>query len=406
MLGELISLGVAVSWTIAALASEVGSKRLGVFVMNVWRMAVALLFSAILLWLTFGKPYPAYASATTWLWLLGSGVVGYFFGDWCLFNSYLTIGSRMGQLFMTLAPMFTAFAAWVMIGQTLSWLSLLAMCVTLLGIAISVFGHDRDHHMSLNLPLKGILYGIGAAMGQGFGLVLSKIGLDHYTHDLSHLSLITSPFSLNTSPSSLDPSHLSLITSPFSLNTSHLSLITSPFSLNTSPSSLDPSHLSLITSPSTLDPSHLSLITYHLSLNTLLPSHLSLITSHLSLFTFPFSLNTLLPFASNMIRCVAGLLCFTTWLILSGHGGRLRQSLGDRRGLVAMLIAVLSGPFIGVGFSLMAVQYTAAGIASTIMAMTPILILLPSRWLFGQPITPRNLLGAVISVIGVSLFFL
>ena len=371
MLGELISLGVAVSWTIAALASEVGSKRLGVFVMNVWRMAVALLFSAILLWLTFGKPYPAYASATTWLWLLGSGVVGYFFGDWCLFNSYLTIGSRMGQLFMTLAPMFTAFAAWVMIGQTLSWLSLLAMCVTLLGIAISVFGHDRDHHMSLNLPLKGILYGIGAAMGQGFGLVLSKIGLDHYTHDLSHLSLITSPFSLNTSPSSLDPSHLSLITSP-----------------------------------STLDPSHLSLITYHLSLNTLLPSHLSLITSHLSLFTFPFSLNTLLPFASNMIRCVAGLLCFTTWLILSGHGGRLRQSLGDRRGLVAMLIAVLSGPFIGVGFSLMAVQYTAAGIASTIMAMTPILILLPSRWLFGQPITPRNLLGAVISVIGVSLFFL
>lgn len=347
MLGELISLGVAVSWTIAALASEVGSKRLGVFVMNVWRMAVALLFSAILLWLTFGKPYPAYASATTWLWLLGSGVVGYFFGDWCLFNSYLTIGSRMGQLFMTLAPMFTAFAAWVMIGQTLSWLSLLAMCVTLLGIAISVFGHDRDHHMSLNLPLKGILYGIGAAMGQGFGLVLSKIGLDHYTHDLSHLSLITSHFSLDPSPSSLDPSHLSLFTSPSSLHPSPSTLLTSPFSLN-----------------------------------------------------------TLLPFASNMIRCVAGLLCFTTWLILSGHGGRLRQSLGDRRGLVAMLIAVLSGPFIGVGFSLMAVQYTAAGIASTIMAMTPILILLPSRWLFGQPITPRNLLGAVISVIGVSLFFL
>ena len=333
MLGELISLGVAVSWTIAALASEVGSKRLGVFVMNVWRMAVALLFSAILLWLTFGKPYPAYASATTWLWLLGSGVVGYFFGDWCLFNSYLTIGSRMGQLFMTLAPMFTAFAAWVMIGQTLSWLSLLAMCVTLLGIAISVFGHDRDHHMSLNLPLKGILYGIGAAMGQGFGLVLSKIGLDHYTNDLAVSTLLTSPSTLLPSPSTLDTSHLSLITSPFSLE-------------------------------------------------------------------------TLLPFASNMIRCVAGLLCFTTWLILSGHGGRMRQSLGDRRGLVAMLIAVLSGPFIGVGFSLMAVQYTAAGIASTIMAMTPILILLPSRWLFGQPITPRNILGAVISVIGVSLFFL
>ena len=84
----------------------------------------------------------------------------------------------------------------------------------------------------------------------------------------------------------------------------------------------------------------------------------------------------------------------------------MRDSLLDHRGLAAMLTAVVSGPFIGVGFSLMAVQYTAAGIASTIMAMTPILILLPSYWLFHQPITLRNVVGAVISVIGVSLFFL
>ena len=84
----------------------------------------------------------------------------------------------------------------------------------------------------------------------------------------------------------------------------------------------------------------------------------------------------------------------------------MRDSLHDRRGLLAMLTAVISGPFIGVGFSLMAVQYTAAGIASTIMAMTPILILLPSYWLFRQPITLRNVVGAVISVFGVSLFFL
>ena len=30
----------------------------------------------------------------------------------------------------------------------------------------------------------GIFYGIGAGMGQGVGLVLSKIGLDHYTTDV------------------------------------------------------------------------------------------------------------------------------------------------------------------------------------------------------------------------------
>lgn len=307
-LGELISLGVACSWTVAALASEVGSKRLGVFVMNVWRMGVALLFSALLMWWVLGQPWPVYAGEEAWLWLLASGVVGYFFGDWCLFNSYLLIGSRMGQLFMTLAPMFTALSAWVMIGQTLAWTSLLAMFVTLLGIAISVLGRDEQHHVSVSLPMKGVLFGIGAGLGQGVGLVLSKIGLDHYVEDVSV---------------------------------------------------------------------------------ALLPS-----------------VEGYLPFASNMIRCMAGFACFTAWLILSGHADRMRQSLSDHKGLLAMLCAVISGPFVGVGFSLMAVQYTAAGIASTLMALTPILILLPSRWLFGQPITLKGVVGALISVVGVSLFFL
>jgi len=307
-LGEIISLFVALSWTIAALSSEIGSRRLGVFVMNVWRMALALLLSALLMWATLGSPWPVYAGQSAWLWLLASGVVGYFFGDWCLFNSYIIIGSRFGQLFMTLAPMFTALFAWVMLGQQLSFNSLLAMAVTLSGIIISILGHDAHHHLSLNLPVKGVLYGIGAALGQGVGLVLSKIGVDHYIADV---------------PADVLP----------------------------------------------------SVIDY-------------------------------LPFASNAIRCIAGLVCFSGWLVLSGKGSTFLPSVSDRKGLAAMVVAVFSGPFIGVGFSLMAVQYTAAGIASTIMATTPILILLPSRWLFGQPVTFRNVIGAVVCLIGVSLFFL
>ena len=129
LFGEIISIGVAFSWTLAALSSEIGSKHLGVIVMNVWRMSLALIFSILLCFLLLGSPYPIYASTQTWGWLLLSGIVGYFFGDWCLFNSYLTIGSRYGQLFMTLAPMFTAFAAWATLGQTLSWKAILAMTI-------------------------------------------------------------------------------------------------------------------------------------------------------------------------------------------------------------------------------------------------------------------------------------
>lgn len=308
-LGEFISLGVAFSWTIAAMSCEVASKRLGVIVTNVWRMALALALSLLMMWYFTGQAWPTYAGTESWIWLLLSGIVGYFFGDWCLFNSYITIGSRFGQLFMTLAPMFTAIAAWTMLGQQLSLGSLIAMSVTMLGIAISVLSKgEGKRKVSLQLPLKGVLYGIGAGLGQGLGLVLSKIGLDHYIADV---------------PEAILP-----------------------------------------------------------------------------------AMKDYMPFSANLIRCIAGLVCYAVWLSLRGEGKLLAQSIHNRKGMLALIVAVFSGPFLGVSFSLMAVQYTAAGIASTLMATSPIIILLPAYYFFHEKITLKSIVGAIISVIGVSLFFL
>lgn len=314
-LGELISLVVAVLWTMSALAAEVATKRSGVLVLNVWRMALAFLVSALLFWFATGQAIPLMAGCDAWLWLLLSGFVGYFLGDWCLFNSYIVIGSRFGQLFMTLAPAFTAFFAWVMIGQALSWESLLAMLVTLsgIGIAVSDSGGTEDGEP---IRLKGVLLGIGAALGQGLGLVMSKIGLDHFTSNITANQLEEYGY--------------------------------------------------------------------------------------------------VLPFGSNLIRCIAGTICYLAWYLLSrashhrsgGDSPHLMSLIHDRKATIALLITLFSGPFLGVALSLAAVQLTAAGIASTLMAMTPIFILFPSHWLFRQPITVRSILGAVISCVGVSLFFL
>ncbi|MCR5130604.1 MAG: DMT family transporter [Prevotella sp.] len=313
-IGEIISLMVAALWTVSALTAEVASKRMGVYVLNVWRMGLALLLSMLLMWVTTGQALPLDAGWEAWAWLLASGFVGYFFGDWCLFNSYLTIGSRFGQLFMTLAPAFTAFFAWTMIGQILSWNALLAMVVTLAGIGIAVTD-SKGTENGEPLPRRGVLFGLGAALGQGLGLVLSKIGLDHYVSNVPVEQLA--------------------------------------------------------------------------------------------------SIENVLPFGSNLIRCIAGLICYSAWLYLRNQSRRGKTDektfwgvVSDRRAMLAMVTTVFSGPFIGVGLSLTAVQYTAAGIASTLMATTPILILFPSRWLFHQPITLRAVLGAFVSCIGVSLFFL
>jgi drug/metabolite transporter (DMT)-like permease len=302
-IGELISIGVAFSWTATALLSEFGSKRLGNLTLNVLRMGLALVFSLVLFMIVRGNPLPPGASAEAAGWMLLSGVVGYVIGDFCLFQCYIIIGSRYGQLFMTLAPLAAALMAWITLGQQMTGMSILAMFITLAGIGISVLGRGEHHKVGLKLPLNGVLFAIGAAMCQGIGLVLSKIGMDHYEA-----------------------------------------------------------------------------------------------TANMP--------DWLIPFSANFYRCVAGIIGFTLLLYFRKGLDPLREAIHDKKGLAVATATTVFGPFVGVGFSLMAVQYTAAGIASTLMAMTPIIILLPSYWLFHQKITWRAVAGAVISVVGVSLFFL
>ena len=54
---------------------------------------------------------------------------------------------------------------------------------------------------------------------------------------------------------------------------------------------------------------------------------------------------------------------------------------------------------------LMAVRYANAGIASTLMALTPVLILLPYALIHKQRIRARELIGVAVSMTGVALFF-
>ena len=301
-LGELISIGVAFSWTATALLSEFGSKRLGNLTLNVLRMSLALLFAMVMFWVVLGSPLPPGASMEACGWMLLSGLVGYVIGDFCLFQCYIIIGSRYGQLFMTLAPLAAALMAWVTLGQQMNAMSIVAMLVTLAGISISVLGRGEHHRVSLKLPLRGVLFAVGAALCQGIGLVLSKIGMDHYQ------------------PGAIP--------------------------------------------------------------------------------------EWLVPFSANFFRCVAGIIGFGLLLYFREGFQPLKDALHDRKGMTVATATTIFGPFVGVGFSLMAVQYTAAGVASTLMAMTPIIIILPSYWLFHEKITWRAVLGAIISVMGVSLFFL
>lgn len=71
-----------------------------------------------------------------------------------------------------------------------------------------------------------------------------------------------------------------------------------------------------------------------------------------------------------------------------------------------IILGSFFGSFLGISMSLLAVQHTTAGVASTIISISPILIIPPSIFLFKEKITYRDVVGAFITVIGVSIFFI
>lgn len=69
-------------------------------------------------------------------------------------------------------------------------------------------------------------------------------------------------------------------------------------------------------------------------------------------------------------------------------------------------IGAIFGPFLGVTFSLFALQNTDAGTASTLMALNPVLIIIPSILILKQKVRAMEIAGAFLAVCGAALFFL
>lgn len=111
-------------------------------------------------------------------------------------------------------------------------------------------------------------------------------------------------------------------------------------------------------------------------------------------------------FASTQIRIITGIIGFAIIVTLSGRWKSVNKALLDWKAMKAITTGSFFGPFLGVSLSLLAIQHTATGIVSTLMALVPIFIIPPSIILFKHKITMREIAGTVISLAGVTLFFL
>ena len=301
-LGEFAALLTTLFWTITALAFETSSKRIGSMHVNLLRLGLAVIFLSVFSFFYRGLFFPFDADIHTWIWLAISGVVGFIIGDYCLFKAYVITGARVAMLMMTLAPVFAAFTAWIMLGEVMSGKSLLAMVITLSGIALVIFTRTQNtssevvknnRRYSMSYPVKGVVLGVIAAAGQGVGLVLSKFGMREYD-----------------------------------------------------------------------------------------------------------------PFAASHIRVITGFIGFAVLFFILGKWKELPTSFRDKKAMKWLVVGTIFGPVLGVSFSLMAVQHTNAGIAQTIMSLTPVFIIPPAVFINKERVTVREILGAFIAVCGAVMFFI
>lgn len=292
--GELAALLTAVCWTFTSLAFESAGKKVGSLSVNLIRLVIAFIFLGLYTLFVRGHFFPIGTTTQAWFWLSISGLVGFLIGDLLLFQAFVVTGARISMLIMALSPPLTAFFGWIILGETLSVSNILGMVVTIWGISLVVLSRSANSHkVQLHYPIKGILLAFGGAVGQGLGLVLSKLGMQ----DLD-------------------------------------------------------------------------------------------------------------PFMSTQIRVIAGIIGFSILFSVTRNWKHVFTALKDGAAMVGITTGAFFGPFLGVSLSLLAIQYTSTGIASTLNSLTPVIIIPFARLFFKEPITTKEIIGSIVAVVGVTIFFI
>jgi drug/metabolite transporter (DMT)-like permease len=295
-LGELAALATAVCWVLTAISFTIAGRQAGSVVVNRLRLILAVLFLSLTHLLVKGQWLVTGAEPDRWFWLGLSGIVGLVIGDGFLLQALVWIGPRLPMLMMSLVPIISAALGWVFLGERLSAVEMLAIGLTVGAVAMVVTDKKDSNGLQVE-PRRywlGILMGLGGALGQAVGLIMSKWGM----------------------------------------------------------------------------------------------------------------MGDFDPLSATLIRMIVAAAVMWSVALFRGQAGATLRALNDRRASLAILAGAIAGPFVGVWLSLVAVKLTRVGIASTLMALTPVFILVPSHFLFKERVSLRGILGTAAAVAGVVIILL
>jgi drug/metabolite transporter (DMT)-like permease len=295
LIGELAALATSFFFALTSIIFAASGRMVGSQVTNRIRLLFALAYLAIINLILFREPLPFSASASRWLWLGLSGIIGLSLGDTFYFRSLVSVGPRLGSLLLSLAPIFGSVIAWTFFGETLTVVQITGIVLALAGIGWVVMSHEEPANTPHGHTRRGVFFGVLAGLCQALGLVLSKQGMFGDFH----------------------------------------------------------------------------------------------------------------PFQANAIRMVIASIFIWAWTFIEGKAGSTFAVLREKPRAIGLLaLGALVGPLLGVSASLLAVQHAEVGVASTLMALSPVIVLPISYFAYKEKVGWQAVAGTVLAIIGVAILFL
>lgn len=122
---------------------------------------------------------------------------------------------------------------------------------------------------------------------------------------------------------------------------------------------------------------------------------------------FAFEEGHIKGFIATFIRVFSSVIIFLPiMLLLKKFKNPYRLYNKDKSALVTTIIGTILGPFLGITFSLIAIENTKVGIAATLMSTMPIIMLPMVKYIQKENLSWRAITGAIITVAGIGLIFL
>jgi drug/metabolite transporter (DMT)-like permease len=112
-------------------------------------------------------------------------------------------------------------------------------------------------------------------------------------------------------------------------------------------------------------------------------------------------------FVATFVRISASVIfLFPIALLARRYKNPFKIFANDLKALRSTILGTILGPYFGVTFSLIAVEYAKVGIAATLMSMMPIMMLPIAKYVYKEKLSWRAVSGAILAVVGVAILFL